>query len=537
MRMRVLAVSMVLLAAGCSSGGSSDGAELPGRRPPRPQPTPRPPWRSRSRSTTRRRPPRSTGSRSRATPSGSPASKTTRSSRSTGRPAPSSTVRHRRRRSRRRGRGPDGSVWSTGFATATSAASPTASTRSFTTIKAGINPLEFDADGILYIGTYGPNGELFQIDPTDEKAFTRSLGGGLPDINGFGILADGTIVAPSGGIAGTGFGRQHHGDPVDEDETGDKTIETIVDGLPGRGRGCHRCRRQPVHPGQRHRRGLSPSTWRPGPSEVVQTVEQGAPFDNMSFADGRDALPLELHRPHHHRSRPRRHRAPHQHRRLTRHDRLRPRALDRRHRRSGRSTDRGVPRAARPRAAPAPGGPRRRPGRDLHRRGRPRRRAGPPRRLPAAVGTGRRHPHAPPPRRHRAGRAGLRRRPGGRADASPAWPCTAGCIASLDRGPDRDPAEVLAGATRAGRARERQQPHQPRASSPGAPWASAPTPCSSTPRAATRSTAGPRGSPWARCSPSPGPARRGSPTASTRSIDAGFSLARPDPGPRRRTHR
>ena len=154
----------------------------------------------------------------------------------------------------------------------------------FTTIKPGINPLEFNADGILYIGTYGPNGELFQLDPTDEKAFTRSLGGGLPDINGFGILADGTIVAPSGGIAGPGSAVSITVIPVEEDETGDKTIETIVDGLPGVAAGATDADGNPFilanAIGEVYAIDVEAGT-----SELVQTVEQGAPFDNMSFAE------------------------------------------------------------------------------------------------------------------------------------------------------------------------------------------------------------------------------------------------------------
>ena len=91
--------------------------------------------------------------------------------------------------------GPDGSVWSTGFANGdVGRVSPDGTYKVITKMAAGINPIEFDADGTLYIGTYGPKGTLYRV-PTDGAA-PVVVATDLPDINGFGILDDGTIVAP-----------------------------------------------------------------------------------------------------------------------------------------------------------------------------------------------------------------------------------------------------------------------------------------------------------------------------------------------------
>lgn len=285
MRMRVLAVSMVLLAAGCSSGGSSDGTEDAGP-------------------TTTKAPADTTTTVAEQEPLDDQTPPTSINGITVqGDTIWTASIKDDEilqidrdtgailQRFATDGAGPDdvavapdGSVWSTGFVNGDVGRIADGEYDVFTTIKPGINPLEFNADGILYIGTYGPNGELFQLDPTDEKAFTRSLGGGLPDINGFGILADGTIVAPSGGIAGPGSAVSITVIPVEEDETGDKTIETIVDGLPGVAAGATDADGNPFilanAVGEVYAIDVEAGT-----SELVQTVEQGAPFDNMSFAE------------------------------------------------------------------------------------------------------------------------------------------------------------------------------------------------------------------------------------------------------------
>ncbi len=175
---------------------------------------------------------------------------------------------------------PDGSVWSTGFANGDVGRIADGSYEVVTRIRSGINPIAVDGDGIVWIGTYGPGGDLYRLDPkalpADGGAPEPLAAGTMPDINAFGILADGTIVAPAGGIAGPGSAIA-----IDPD-TGDVT--TIVDGLPG------------VAAGTVDEDGnayvLANATGEviavdvdAKTSEVVRTVREGVPFDNLSFAD------------------------------------------------------------------------------------------------------------------------------------------------------------------------------------------------------------------------------------------------------------
>jgi hypothetical protein len=180
--------------------------------------------------------------------------------------------------------GPDGSVWSTGFVNGDVGRITDGEYEVATTIKPGINPLEFNADGLLYIATMGADGELFQLDPSDPKAFTRSLGGGLPSINAFGITTDGTIVAPAGGLATPGSAVAITIVAVEEDPTGDKTVEPIVEDLPGVAGGATDADGNPYVlanvTGEVIAIDVEAKT-----SEVVQTVTQGAPFDNLAFAE------------------------------------------------------------------------------------------------------------------------------------------------------------------------------------------------------------------------------------------------------------
>ena len=178
---------------------------------------------------------------------------------------------------------PDGSIYSAGFGNGDVGHIANGKYSVFTTIKPGINPIEFSPDGLLYIGTYGPDGELFQLDPSDPKSFTKSLGGGLPDINAFGIIADGTIVAPAGGVAGPGSAIAIEIVPVKQDKIGGKGISTIVKGLPGVAAGTTDSQGRPYvlanATGQVFAINLDDKT-----SQVVQTVKKGGPFDNLSFA-------------------------------------------------------------------------------------------------------------------------------------------------------------------------------------------------------------------------------------------------------------
>ena len=175
---------------------------------------------------------------------------------------------------------PDGSIWSTGFANGDVGHIDDGTYEAVTTIASGINPIAVDTEGIVWIGTYGPGGSLYQLDPkalpTDGTPPAPVADGTLPDINAFGILDDGTIVAPAGGIAGPGSAIAI--DPA----TGEFT--TIVDGLPGVAAGTVDAEGNAYvlanATGEVIQVDVDAKT-----SKVVQTVKGGVPFDNLSFAD------------------------------------------------------------------------------------------------------------------------------------------------------------------------------------------------------------------------------------------------------------
>jgi streptogramin lyase len=97
---------------------------------------------------------------------------------------------------------PDGSVWVTGFTNGDLGRIHDGRYEVVTEMAAGINPLEFGPDGTLYVGTFGPGGTLYEV-PLDggEPVVVAE---DLPDINAFGVLEDGTILAPAGGVGGPG---------------------------------------------------------------------------------------------------------------------------------------------------------------------------------------------------------------------------------------------------------------------------------------------------------------------------------------------
>lgn len=175
---------------------------------------------------------------------------------------------------------PDGSVWSTGFVSGEVGRVADGRYEEITTLVPGINPIAVDDDGIVWIGTYGPDGNLYRLDPdalpSEGKALEPVASGTMPDINAFGILDDGTIVAPAGGIAGPGSAIAI--DP----ETGEFT--TIVEGLPGVAAGTVDDEGNAYvlanATGEVFAIDVAAKT-----SKVVQTVTEGAPFDNLSFAD------------------------------------------------------------------------------------------------------------------------------------------------------------------------------------------------------------------------------------------------------------
>lgn len=181
---------------------------------------------------------------------------------------------------------PDGSIWSTGFVNGDLGRIDGGRYETVMNVEPGINPLEFGPDGTLYLGTYGPDGRLYSLE-TDGGApmpGTQELKGapaevraeGLPDINAFGILDDGTIVSPAGGVAGPGSAIAI--DP------GSGTHTTIVGDLPGVAAGTTDSDGNPYllanATGEVIAIDVEAKT-----SKVVQTVKQGAPFDNLSFAD------------------------------------------------------------------------------------------------------------------------------------------------------------------------------------------------------------------------------------------------------------
>jgi sugar lactone lactonase YvrE len=174
---------------------------------------------------------------------------------------------------------PDGSIWSTGFVNGEVGRIADGRYEEITTLVPGINPITVDADGIVWIGTYGPKGNLYRLDPDDlpsEGTTPKPIASGtLPDINAFGILDNGTLVAPAGGIAGPGSAIAINSD------TGRFT--TIVGGLPGVAAA--------TVDADDHAYLLANTTGEviavdvdAKTSKVVQTVTQGAPFDNLDVA-------------------------------------------------------------------------------------------------------------------------------------------------------------------------------------------------------------------------------------------------------------
>jgi hypothetical protein len=175
---------------------------------------------------------------------------------------------------------PDGTVWSTGFGNGEVGRVVDGAYEVATTLEPGINPIAVDDEGLVWIGTFGTDGYLYVIDPAviEEGAVAdwSAVATGLPDINAFGILDDGTIVSPAGGIAGPGSAIAI--DP----ETGE--FETIVEGLPAVAAGTTDAEGTPYVlanvTGEVLRIDVEAGT-----AESIRTVADGAPFDNLAFAE------------------------------------------------------------------------------------------------------------------------------------------------------------------------------------------------------------------------------------------------------------
>jgi sugar lactone lactonase YvrE len=169
---------------------------------------------------------------------------------------------------------PDGSIWVTGFGNGDLGRIADGTYEVVTTMTAGINPLEFTADGTLLVGTYGPGGTLYEV-PTDGGE-PVVLAEDLPDINAFGTVEDGSVLAPAGGIGGPGS--------VVRIDLSTGEVTTVVADL------------DPVAAGATDAAGtffvLSNITGEvlevdveAGTATRFNLVPTGAPFDNLAFAD------------------------------------------------------------------------------------------------------------------------------------------------------------------------------------------------------------------------------------------------------------
>jgi sugar lactone lactonase YvrE len=178
---------------------------------------------------------------------------------------------------------PDGSVWSTGFQNGDIGHIVDGEYSVATTIEAGINPLAFGPDGQLYLGTIGPDGSLFRIDP-EHPEMVVSLGAGMPGINAFGVLDDGTIVAPAGSLTTPGSAVAIEVLSPCQEGKGCTRLTTVAGDLPGVAAGTVDADGNAYvlanATGEVIRVDVDAKT-----SKVVRTVEHGAPFDNLAFAE------------------------------------------------------------------------------------------------------------------------------------------------------------------------------------------------------------------------------------------------------------
>lgn len=175
---------------------------------------------------------------------------------------------------------PDGSIWVAGFGNGDLARIHEGEYERITNIKEGLNPIAVDAKGIVWVGTYGPAGDLFRIDPSEVDPNTSyewsPVVTGLPDINAFGILADGRIVAPSLGTDGSSSAVLIY--PTSGD------ISELATGLPSVAAATVDSDGTPYVlanlTGEVFRIDVENKT-----SKSVYKVSEGAPFDNLAFGD------------------------------------------------------------------------------------------------------------------------------------------------------------------------------------------------------------------------------------------------------------
>jgi sugar lactone lactonase YvrE len=116
----------------------------------------------------------------------------------------------------------DGTVWVTGFGDGSVARIADGTYEVVTTTGVGVNPVDIGPDGTVYVATWGEGGTLWTIDPASGEATV--VAEDLPDVNGFAVQPDGTVLAPSGGLRGPGA--------VVRIDPADGSVTTVVDELP-----------------------------------------------------------------------------------------------------------------------------------------------------------------------------------------------------------------------------------------------------------------------------------------------------------------
>lgn len=171
--------------------------------------------------------------------------------------------------------GPDGTVYSTGFVNGDVGRIVNGKYSVLVTLREGINPITVGADGTIWVGELTDGGVLTRITP-DGK--TETVATDVPIINGFAVDSDGRILAPAGGpTVGETGGSIVRIDP------GDGSVTTVAEGLPavmastitadGRYLALANISGQVIE--------VDPEN---GSFEVIHTVTQGAPFDNIDAA-------------------------------------------------------------------------------------------------------------------------------------------------------------------------------------------------------------------------------------------------------------
>ena len=169
---------------------------------------------------------------------------------------------------------PDGSVYSTGFESGVLGRVVDGTYSEVATLVPLINGIAVDSEGTVFVATMEAAGKLYRLEAGATEA--EVVAEGLDMVNAFVIDEDsGTILAPAGGFEAGWIARI---DPADN------SVAHLADGLPS----------------------VMASTWHPdgrfialanvtgevlavdlgaGTFEVIATVTEGAPFDNLAYAE------------------------------------------------------------------------------------------------------------------------------------------------------------------------------------------------------------------------------------------------------------